>query len=321
MNQVAVARHIVQQSVNVVPHETALVLTSSEADQSFATAMVSALREQGAQAAMVTIENPRAIPHGYLSWEEPEPLVAQLLAAADVAVVYLSTLVVLSKAVAQAREQGTRLLFIPADYDLSRRVVIEEDLGELSKLGESVCATLVSGQRARVLGEGTELELELPGRAFFDDARVINSGDVDFFPGGMWNVVPRPESVNGIVRLGASAYPLGRLASPIMLRFEGGRIVTIEGGWEAKAWKRWLESFADDRVFEFSHLSGGLARCAAVIGHDWEDLISRGSVLISGGESVLYGGRNAARGHFDAIVPDATVEVDGHAILAAGDYI
>jgi hypothetical protein len=320
MSLIDVARHVAEHRLNLVAGERALVVADEDADSGFAQAMVTALRDRGVQAAMVVVDRVPAAPHGYLSWEEPEDFLADMLGAVDVAVVYMSTLIVLSQSIRRARDLGTRMLFIPADYDLGRPLVLEEDPVEMRSVGERVCALLASGGHAVVSAEGTNLSLDLPPRAVYDDACVANPGDIDFFPGGMWNVVPLPGSVSGVVCLNASAYPLGRLQSPIYVHFDDSRVTSIEGGWEASAWKRWLTGFRDERVFEFSHLSGGLARSAQVVGHDWEDLITRGSILVSGGENVLYGGKNAARGHFDAIVPNATLEVAGVVVLKDGNY-
>lgn len=94
----------------------------------------------------------------------------------------------------------------------------------------------------------------------------------------------------------------------------------MRGGWQAHTWQRWLRSFGEAEATRFAHLSGGLAREAQVVGHDWEDLIVRGSVLVAGGASLLYGGEVGAPAHFDGIVPNATLDVDGRRVLDAGDY-
>jgi hypothetical protein len=98
----------------------------------------------------------------------------------------------------------------------------------------------------------------------------------------MWNMIPKTDTVNGVVRFTAALHPVGRLVEPIELTFESGVVTSVRGGWQARAWERWLRSFGDADVFEFSHLSGGLAATARVIGHDWEDLIMRGSIVAAG---------------------------------------
>lgn len=315
------AHKVVDFCLGVHEGERAVVVTDVFGGHPFVDALVSTLRLRGADASAIAIPPVPAKPHGYLTWAEPTPLLEPLLKSADVAVLYMSTLLVLCDAVERAREAGTRLLFIPADFDLTRPVVTDEDYDELAALGAAVCSRLEHATKAEVrTPDGTDIVFGSISGPRYDDGRATQPGELDFFPGGMWNVIPKTDTVNGVVRFTAALHPVGRLIEPIELTFERGVIAAVGGGWQARAWERWLRSFGDAEVFEFSHLSGGLAATARVIGHDWEDLIMRGSILISGGESLLYGGENRGRAHFDGTVPDATLVLDGETVLDEGSY-
>lgn len=315
------ARRVVRESLDVAPGETGLIIVEPSSPIEFVRCLQSVIEQIGAHADVLMVQMPSAQPHGYLTWDEPPAVLGQALHNQGFAVVYARTLICLSRTVTEARNMGTRLLFIPADFDLSRPVVLEEDLDELAQLGEAMVQRLLSARTAEIrCPAGTNLTLGPWSQTFFDDARCTGRGDIDFFPGGMWNVIPEPQQVNGRVVFTATLHPLGFLAQPIEVRFQRGVIHAIEGGWQARAWERWLESFHDPDVYSFSHLSGGLAAASRVTGHDWEDLIKRGSVLVSGGENALYGGRNTAKAHFDGIVLDATLLLDGREVLRDGAY-
>lgn len=160
----------------------------------------------------------------------------------------------------------------------------------------------------------------LKGGVSYDDCQVRSAGEIDFFPDGMWNLVPQLESVTGVIRVTAALHPVGRLAEPVELTFAKGNVTDVRGGWQSASWQRWLRSFGGAEATRFAHLSGGLAEQVQGIGHDWEDVIVRGSVLVAGGPSLMYGRDVGAPAHLDGIVPDATGEVDGVRVVDAGEY-
>jgi hypothetical protein len=321
INYMPIAARIVRDSLAAIPGETAVVITDGSGCEEFVTSLEIELAAQSIEPMVVTVPRVDAKPHGYLTWNEPPTLFESICCSAEIVIVYMSTLVALSQAVQRARSTGTRFLFIPADYDMLRPATLEEDLNEMSRLGAALVERLSRAQRAVVTtAEGTHIEFGSIASPSYDDARARQSGDLDFYPGGMWNVIPNSTSVNGTVIFPATLYPIGSLTESIHVTFEEGKITAITGGWQARVWERWLRSFGDARIFEFSHLSGGLARAAETIGHDWEDLIRRGGILISGGENVLYGGQNAAHAHFDGAIPDATLRLDGEVVLDTGVY-
>jgi 2,5-dihydroxypyridine 5,6-dioxygenase len=321
MLPVSVSRRVVVECLHLAPGERLTVVTDESPGHELVLAIAAAARSAGAQVAVLGAERVPAHPHGYLTWRSVDPVVAAAIRASDVVVFFASTLLALTDDVRAAAATGTRMLFVPADLDLRRPFVLEEDLDELTRLGAAVAARLVSAHRVRVsTRDGTELTMAASGTVSYDDCQVRAAGQIDFFPGGMWTLVPDPATVDGLVRFPATLYPVGRLAEPVDLRFEAGHVTEVSGGWQATAWRRWLESFGETEAMVFAHLSGGLAARAQVIGHDWEDLVVRGSLLIAGGANVLYGGTTGAPAHFDAIVPNASLELDGRAVLTDGRY-
>lgn len=321
MLPVSVAQRVVALCLHLKPHERVVLITDESPGHEFVLSLAAAARMGAADVVVLGAERVSAQPHGYLTWSPLSPIVAAALRASDVAVFYTSTLMALSDEVRAAAASGTRMLFIPADFDLRRPVVLNEDLAELDALGRSVTELLTSATRVRVMtSEGTDLTMTTGGAVTYDDCQVRAAGDIDFFPGGMWNLVPDLDSVAGVVRFSAALHPVGRLAEPVEVTFESGSVTDVRGGWQARSWQRWLASFGEAEATRFAHLSGGLAREAHVIGHDWEDLIVRGSVLVAGGASLLYGGDLGAPAHFDGIVPNASLEIDGRLVLDAGNY-
>lgn len=321
MIYVDAAERIAGECLNLRPGERAVVISDEDPSHPLLGHLLAAIKARGASAGLVISERTSGQPHGYLSWLDPPELVRAALQSCDVAVFYSPQLLAVSPAVRNAAAAGTRMLFVPSDFDLRRPVVLEEDLAELDAVGAALSRVL-DGEHELVVStpEGTNLRMRTSGPVGYDDCRVLGPGDIDFFPGGMWNLVPEVSSVTGTVRFCAALHPVGRLSEPIELVFDGGNLVDVRGGWQSRVWTEWLESFGEQDVMRFAHLSGGLAARAQVIGHDWEDLIMRGSLLVSGGASLLYGGANDAPAHFDGIVPAASLSVDGVEVLSDGVY-
>jgi len=318
---VSVACKVVAECLHLRPQERVVIVTDEAPGHELVLSLAAAARAVADEVVVVGTQRTSAQPHGYLTWRALNPVAAAAVRASDVAVFYASTLVALSDDVRSAAAAGTRMLFIPADLDLRWPVVLHEDLGALERLGSAITDLLRSARRVRLTSsDGTDLQMSATGTASYDDCQVRSPGDIDFFPGGMWNLVPDLDSVNGVVRFPAALHTVGRLAEPVELVFEDGSLTSVQGGWQAVAWQRWLTSFGEAEATRFAHLSGGLACEAQVIGHDWEDLIVRGSVLVAGGASLPYGGDVGAPAHFDGIVPNATLEVDGRRVLEAGEY-
>lgn len=321
MLHISVAERIVNDCLHARAGERVAVITDEMPGHELVACLAAAIRSKGADVAVLGTARVSAEPHGYLTWREPSRMVSALLPECDAAVFYMSSLIALSDAVRSAASNGTRMLFVPADFDLRRPLVLNEDLFELSTLGRLITERVRQATTVRVTTEqGTDLTMARPGAVTYDDCQVTGPGEIDFFPGGMWNLVPDIDTVNGVVRFTGSLHPVGRLVESVDLVFENGSVTKVSGGWQARAWERWLRSFGDQDVARFAHLSGGLARQAHIVGHDWEDLIVRGSVLVAGGASLLYGGRNRAPAHFDGIVPIATLYLDQEPVLRSGSY-
>lgn len=90
---------------------------------------------------------------------------------------------------------------------------------------------------------------------------------------GQLNVVPEFGSVNGkIVYDGCVTPPFGRIPSvPIELTVENSKIVDIQGGSEAREFKKYLESFNDPGMLTMAHVAYGFNTGAKMTGNVVED--------------------------------------------------
>lgn len=316
------ASKVIRERAAVRAGERVLVLTDTRADGAFVESLLASAFEAGAQAASLCLPWQRPYPHPYLTWEEPAAHVSAAMAASDVIIGYRQPLMCLTEAARAATGSGARALWMASDFDNTRPVVVDEDYNAMGELGRRIAELVRRAKIIRVTSPaGTDIHAEYEGRLVsFDDGTVTQPGESDFFPGGMWNSSPIESSFNGTVVFDGTLYGLGVLRAPLSVTFVDGWIRDIAGE-QADEWKRALSAFGDPSVYLASHLSGGLARHARLIGNDWEDLIMYGTILFSAGAGAYYDGATRTHAHFDGTVLNATVYLDGEVLLDRGEYV
>ena len=126
------------------------------------------------------------------------------------------------------------------------------------------------------------------------------------FPGGECASIPTPGTGDGVIVVDQSIhYPTGRLTQPVELHMKAGKIVEIRGGWEADAFRRWLESFADENGGVISELAMGCNPEAKFMGNLRQDRFPLGSMHVGFGMNTDVGGTIHSHIHYDAILEQA----------------
>lgn len=156
---------------------------------------------------------------------------------------------------------GTRMLMVIEPPDVIARM-----LPTLSDKRRVMAADkrLREAKSMKVTSQaGTNLMLDvgqfstLPEYGFADEP-----GHWDHWPSGFISTWPNEGSAHGrvIIDVGDMMFPFKIYvqSEPIALEIEKGRIVSIEGGFEAKYLRRHLESYDDPQAFAVSHVGWGL---------------------------------------------------------------
>ena len=170
---------------------------------------------------------------------------------------------------------------------------------------------------------GMKVEFENdPERPVFTEGDVNGPGDYMLF--GQVDWAPIEETINGTIVFDGSVWPpLGLLKEPIFLEVDAGRVIDIEGGWEAKIFERWLRSFNDPNMFNIAHLSYGCNPGAKLTGNILEDERVWGAVEWGlGNQAESFKGKfGPAKSHTDGICLAPTVRGDGKYIIKNGEYV
>lgn len=189
-------------------------------------------------------------------------------------------------------------------------------------------------QVVRITSElGTDFSAEYTGRPVNpQDTVVLKPGDWDSVGTGFGNCFPIETTGEGVIVVNGPCHHTGGMnyipEETIKLTLEGGRIVDIEGGAEAKQFKRWIESYNDDHMHVLAHVGFGYdRRCGPppkpVSTGDfvsWEAIY--GGVIVAFGANLgRSGGQNAAPGHCDLILLQANLFLGGQQIISGGEFV
>lgn len=174
----------------------------------------------------------------------------------------------------------------------------------------------------RVTGAaGTDLTMRLTGRTWkLDDGLVDQPGQFANLPAGEVFIAPLEDSANGVLVVDASLSlgdpALSMVDEPVRVRFEAGRVVEVEGGRSAAAFRDLITQPGADVIAELGIGTNDLARMQGNVMTDEKVL---GSIHVAVGYNLgSYGGVNDSPVHCDCCVRDADVHADGRLLIEKG---
>jgi leucyl aminopeptidase (aminopeptidase T) len=249
---------------------------------------------------------------------EPPPTVAGALAACDVFIAPTSRSLSHTSARKRATDGGARGATMPgADADMLARVMAV-DFELMAARSWAVAKLLEEGKTARITcPRGSDARLDLSGRpAIADDGDLRTPGSFGNLPCGEGFIAP----INGDGRVVvASLAPLGISDAPATLEIRGGRLVEALGGLGPE-YLELLQTHGEAGT-NLAELGVGTNDRARLSGKVLEDEKILGTVHVAFGASAGIGGAVAVPIHLDSVVLDASLEVDGKAVLDEGRFV
>jgi hypothetical protein len=165
-------------------------------------------------------------------------------------------------------------------------------------------------------GAGTDLRLRVEGRQWLSDTLPLEAGDGHNFPSGEVYIAPLKDGTDGVLVADLTIpYTVeGLVDAPVTLRFEQGRVVSIEGGRAAQMLHK-LVADAGEGADVIAELGIGLHPGLAPRGHTMlDEKAARTAHVAIGRNTGSYGGDNEAAIHVDCIFSEPVVEVDGRPV-------
>jgi leucyl aminopeptidase (aminopeptidase T) len=151
------------------------------------------------------------------------------------------------------------------------------------------------------------------GRPWLTDAKRLGPGDFGNYPGGEVFAAPHADGADGVLVADLTVpYTVpGLVDRPVTIRFEQGRVTSIEGG-EAARLLRELVARSGKGADVIAELGIGFNPTVTPRGHVMLDEKAAGTAHVAIGRNTgTYGGDNEAAIHVDCIFSAPSIEVDG----------
>lgn len=303
------ARRLVEVNGRVAEGESVVIVTDPDMER-YAGLIREAARDKGAVVTTCLIPV-----RGQDGQEPPEP-VARVMAEADVIFSPVRISITHTRAMRAALDAGARAILMTAYTDaiLSSPALLETDFHRQAAVCRRVGDAFTAGRSLRLSSPGgTDVTFSIEGRIANVLTNVPDPGQLAPVPDIEVNVVPVTGSAQGRLVADASIpyLGIGVLEDPVFCDIEDGYITRMEGGAEAARLREHLESFEDRHCFNVAELGVGLNPNARLTGEMLEDEGVLGTIHIGIGTSHTLGGEIVAPTHYDLLMWEPTIEVDG----------
>lgn len=318
---------LARELVRVKPSDHVLIYTDSQSEWKVAEATANAVHAAGAKVALVWYPAPKGV-GGDADRDLPEPLTAAMRNC-DV-IIEFSKKYLLYSTPWRLAMQGKRARYLCLSgmtSEMIARCVGRVNVQALIQFQDKIAELTRNARRMRITTPaGTDIEFQNdPKRPVFTEG-VVPEKPGDYMLIGQVDWAPIEESLKGTIVFDGSVWPpddLGLIANPIRLKVEKGKVVSIDGGREAKTLTKWLDGFSDPAMRNVAHISYGCNPGAKLSGLIVEDERVWGSVewgLGYQGEGFL-GKAGPAKTHTDGICLNASIWMNGEQISSDGSYI
>ncbi len=220
-------------------------------------------------------------------------------------------------------ETGARVAFGGAMDDGILEHEMSADYTQIRARTRAFADALASAQEVRITAAGgTDLTVSVATRTWkLDDGLVDQPGQFANLPAGEVFIAPLETSANGVLVVDASMSlgdpALTMVDEPVHVRFEHGRVVEVEGGRSAAAFRELIRQPGADTIAELGIGTNDRARMQGNVMTDEKVL---GSIHVAVGYNLgSYGGINDSPVHCDCCVRNADVHVDGHLLIEKGE--
>lgn len=324
----------------VKPGESICLLTDARTSPFYAAAFFAAAKELDAICFQLkvpymiqsTMHNPRA--HAEDAISDKGPL--QAMMAADLVIDIASFGWLYTHVHNKILQSNTRTLMVRQPEEVLRRLLPHADVRRRAQAGAQV---LTGGKRIRISHpNGTDLRFNIEGRTgIFQYGASDIPGRWDHWPSGHAAIAPIESDTEGVLVLnpGDIALRIERyFMHPMTLRFEAGRLASIEGDHgDAVLLRDQFKQWKTDKAYIPAHIGWGCDhRC------NWPQMSYRseqwpsgtmdaesayGNIMFGIGSNhfVGLGGKNDTPAHIDLCIRNYTFEVDELVVLKDGQIV
>lgn len=313
------AKKVVEYCANLKPNERVLIVTDFP-QQHIAKCVAEACYRITDQVSIITMP-PREV-----DGQQPPQCVADAMSGADVMFMPVTRSITHAPAVKAALAKGCRVLSMTAfSDDMFIFGGLEADFEALAARCKKMGEIWTAGKHIHLTTPGgTDLTADItdrPGNAHTGLAR--NPGEFTTCPDIESSVSPVTGSAEGIIVADASIpyFEIGVLSEPVKFYVEKGKVVNVEGGKQAKKIKYMMDKQNNEAVYNIAQIAVGLNPHCRICGLDLEDEGTYGTAHVGIGTSTLIGGEILAPMHFDGLMYNQTLVIDGETIFKDGEAV
>ena len=253
---------------------------------------------------------------------EPPQNVAGLMQQFDAIIILTSRSISHTQARRKACKKGVRIISLPNIQEDSLRRAVQWPAKPMLDLSRKIADILNIGRNVRLTTEaGTDLTFSIAKmRGFSDTGLVHDPGRFSNLPAGEGCIAPVQGTAQGTLVVDGSFPEIGLIEHPIRISVKDGQAARISGEAEAVKMRQLLKPFGK-KGRNIAELGIGTNPNAKLTGCTLEDEKSLGSVHIALGNNISFDGKVDAKCHFDAILKNPTVVIDGKTILEQGKML
>lgn len=250
---------------------------------------------------------------------EPSKGIATLMAESNSVILITSRSLSHTQARRKACKNGARIASLPAITSESLERNLNGNYKNIVSLSRKIADILTIGRQGHLATPaGTDLTFSLVRvKGYADTGMIHESGQFSNLPFGEGCAGPVQGSTQGILVVDGSFPIIGKIKIPVRLTIKDGYVVRISGGDEADKIRQILRPFGKSGK-NIAEVGIGTNPNAKLTGITLEDEKVLGTVHIGLGNNISFDGKIDAGCHFDGVVLDPTLIIDGKAILEKG---
>ncbi len=258
--------------------------------------------------------------------QEPPAPIAAAMKNAHVIFSPVSYSITHTIAMKEALNNGARAILMTAwtDNIFSSPALLETDFEAQADICRRLGETFNAGGSVRLTSpRGTNLRFSIKGCSVNVLTNIPQPGELAPVPDIEVNVVPLEGTAQGVLIADASVpyLGIGILNEAIKCIVESGFITKIAGGDQAKILENDLNSHKDPNCYNIAELGLGLNPNAVLTGVMLEDEGVLGTIHIGIGTNYTLGGKIVAPIHYDLLMWQPTIEVDGKVVQKNCDIL
>jgi leucyl aminopeptidase (aminopeptidase T) len=307
------AEKLAREVMEVKEGDEVLVITDV-AKMTVGNAFTIACRAIGAETVMALM--PLTGEHG----NEPPATIAAAMKAADVIFAPTTHSITHTRARLEAFKAGARTAILRGvDEDMMIKGAMVVDFQQLRGRTEKVAKVLSEADEIRVTSAaGTDVVFKITGRkAFSLDGYFHQAYGFAALPPGEAPTCPVEGTTNGTIVFDYSMDSLGKLSRPLVLKVEGGKVVSVNGeSEEVHALEQLFER--DETARNIAEFAIGTNPNARLIGNLAEDKKLLGTVHFAIGDNKSLGGEVESSIHLDGLMLKPTVLADKEVLVKNG---